>query len=448
MEPAVALTTVETALEALIHCGQPYGGLFPGLIDRRQRRMLTELPPGIPGQRIGDRAFLGSNLMHDQPTLQTLYALGIALGRPAFTEAADAYLRRFATHCTATVTGLFPWGEHSFWQLVEDRVGDGSHHVNPGHRGSPVHDHLRQAPVWLWEKLYAFNPRCVERFAEGLDYHWVEGGRVEYNRHATIQLAAPWPQHPRACDFPRHAGFYILDWAFAWSKTGRPDFLQQIRDMLDYAWPHRDARGLLTLVSRETALRPAYAPAQTLSLGVSLLESAALLDGREPELAAILRQRGCVYLEGFLAAPHDLGRGVFVLACDCETDAVRDTMPVWGSQYGVWPAAYAALTALRGFALTGHDGLLAWGQAAGRAYAAAGFPADVAVPAMDAGLALGLQAELYAAWPAPGGDASGNLLRRSAPPRGGRNRLLRLADGPRVPAARPGPPGATGTGRH
>ncbi len=393
------LKKVEGALDALIGCGAAYNGLFPSLIDRRQLKMLTALPPGIPGQRVGDRAFLGSNLMHDLPTLHTLYALGSALGRPDFTEAADAYLRRFATHCTDTGTGLFPWGEHSFWHLADDRAGDGSHNVNPGHRGSPTHDHLRQAPVWLWEKLQAFNPRCVQRFADGLDYHWVDGGRVEYNRHATIRDAAYWPRKPVACDFPRHAGFYILDWAFAWTKSGRPELLRQIRDMLDQGWPNRDARGLLPLAGRPPDSDPSAplvnAPGQTLSLAVSLLESADLLAAGAPVLAALMRQRALVYLDGFLAAPHDLAGGVFVLSSNRESGAVTGSTPVWGSKYGMWPAAYVALTALCGYGLTGRGDLLKGAETAGQAYAAAGFPSGVAVPAMDAGLALGLFAELF-----------------------------------------------------
>ncbi len=413
--PEAILQRVTAALDVLIACGEPYGGLFPSLIDRRERQMLTALPPTIAGQRIGDRAFLGSNLIHDEPTLHTLCGLGAALGRPDYTEAADAYLKRFATHCTGTVTGLFPWGEHSFWQLVEDRPGDGSHNVNPGHRGSPTHDHLRQAPVWLWDKLQTFNPLCVQRFAEGLEFHWVEDGRHEYNRHATLQTATYWPRHERACDFPRHGGFYILDWAFAWLKSDRHDFLRQIDDMLGYWWRKRDADGLLPLTSREVGTPLVGAPSQTLSLGVSLLEAAELLAAREPARAATMRARGGVYIAGFLAAPHDLEHEVFVSLIDGATGAAKEAMPVWGSRYGVWPAAYTALTALRGHALGGNAGLLAWAEAVGRAYAAAEFPVGVTVPAMDAGLALGLFAELYAttrqeAWLAHGQRLATTLL--------------------------------------
>ena len=395
------LDGVCTALDVLVECGRPYDGLFPSLIDRTRRIMLADLPPSIPGQRVGDRAHRGSNLIHDEPTLNTLYALTTALGRPRYAEAADVYLRHFATHCTNTETGLFPWGEHSFWSLDHDRVGNGTHNVNPGFRGSATHDHLRQAPVWLWEKLQAFNPRCVERFAEGLDYHWTEGKREEYIRHANIDERTYPPRGDVSCDFPRHGGFYILDWAFAYLRTGRADFLAQIRAMLDYWWTKRDARGLLLIQSRcpesSTRFHQINSPSQTLSLGVSLLETADLIVGLEPALAATMRERARVYLDGFLAAPHDPGRGVFVNLSRRDTNAATESMPVWGSVYGVWPASYTALTAMLAARLAGDGRLLAWAAAAAPAYAGTPFPAGVAVPAMDAGLALDLMADLYVA---------------------------------------------------
>ena len=65
------------------------------------------------------------------------------------------------------------------------------------------------------------------------------------------------------------------------------------------------------------------APGQTLSLAASLYEAAALLDAAEPALAAGMRRRAETYVRGFLAAPHDLQHGVFVLLCGRETNDVR-----------------------------------------------------------------------------------------------------------------------------
>ncbi|MCE2441457.1 MAG: hypothetical protein J4F39_18795 [Candidatus Latescibacteria bacterium] len=384
MTPEAILNKVCDSIDVLVEAGKPYSGLFPSMLDLETHRMLTELPPPIHGQRMGDRAFPGSNLMHDQHVLKIMYTLD----RDGYRDAADRYLHRFATHCTDTVTGLFPWGEHAYWHLVEDRVGD-SHRLGDPKKepGTTLHDHLRQAPVWLWEKLYAFNPRCVERFAEGLDYHYKDGAPREYIRHAHVERRERLDRGPESTDFPRHGGFYILDWAFACVKTRREDFLRQIRTMLDYWWPHRDAAGLLLSKTRcpETSalMHNANTPPQTVSLAASLLEAAELLDGSPPELIDLMRKRAGVYIEGFLSAPHDPDAGVFVAACRRETNEVVSTNPVWGSIYGNWPLAYVALIALCIYRMTEDERLLKWAKNAARSYLNSRLPEPVPVPAMD-----------------------------------------------------------------
>lgn len=396
MTPEAILNKVCDSIDVLVEAGKPYGGLFPSLLDLETHRMLTELPPPIHGQRMGDRAFLGSNLMHDQNLLKIMYAMG----RDGYRDAADGYLRRFATHCTGTVTGLFPWGEHAYWHLEEDRVGDSHRLALPDKApGTTLHDHLRQAPVWLWEKLHAFNPSCVERFAEGLDYHYKDGEPREYIRHAHIERRERLERGPASSDFPRHGGFYILDWSFAYGKSQRADFLMQIETMMDYWWIHRDPAGLLLSTTRgpeaPAPMHNANTPAQTVSLAASLLEAAELLDGTQSELTDRMRKRGGVYTDGFLSAPHNPDAGVFVSACRRGTNEVLNTNPVWGSIYGNWPLAYVALIALCIFRRTEDERLLNWADGAARWHLRTPFPEGVPVPAMDAGLAIELLADLY-----------------------------------------------------
>ena len=393
------LQRVCRAIDILIEAGDRYEGLFPSLIDRQTHEMLKDLPPAIEGQRDGDRSHLGSNLIHDEVTLKTMYGLSQALNRPDYARAADRYLQRFATHCTDTETGIFPWGEHAYWHVTEDRVGNSYLLRDPSRPVRTTHDHLRQAPLWLLEKIHAYNPACIARFAEGLDYHWTEGEPLEYIRHAYIEVREHYKRGARSCDFPRHGGFYIFDWAFAFQKTGRGDFVAQIRKMLDYWWPRRDELGLLLIESRSPRTDEHFyqvnAPGQTLSLGASLLEAAPMLADAEPELAALMRTRAAVYIDGFLAAPHDLEQGVFVISSKRGSNEVRGAMPIWGSKYGLWPASYVALTALCAHRLRADDRLFRWAEAVGQGYLAQPFPDGVAAPAMDAGLGLGLLADLY-----------------------------------------------------
>jgi len=381
--------------------GEPHGGLFPSVLDRRTFTVPEALPPAISGQRTGDRSFPGNNLMHDLPLLGTMYGLA-AVADGKYAAAADRYLAEWAATCTQSATGLFPWGEHAFWDLRERRIGNSYTLRGPENTTGTTHDHLRQAPVWFWKKLWGLNPRAVERFAEGLEYHWKRdehGAPTEYIRHAAVEERRYPKWGARACDFPRHGGFYLVDLACAYLRTRRADFLGHIVRLVDYWWEKRDGRGLLQIESRTPDDMPKFldtnTPGQTLSLAISLFETADLLAALEPDMAGAMRDRARVYVDGFLAAPHDVERGVFLLDCVASTNELKRPMAVWGSVYGEWPVAYTALNAMCAYRFTRDARLLDWAVAAGRAYEREPFPTDGQPPALDAGLALGLLGDLY-----------------------------------------------------
>jgi len=395
------LEKVSGALDVLIDVSQQHHGLFPSMIGLQSHEMLVEMPDPIEGQRNTDRAYLGANLIHDQATLAIMYALSCTQNKPEYATAADRYLTRFASHCTDTPSGLFPWGEHSYWHLVEDRVGN-SYADAAGMGHLPVtHDHLRQAPLWLWEKLNELNPQSVQRFADGLDNHFTEGTESEYIRHAYIMEANKRHRYgDKSNDFPRHSGFYIFDWAYAYSKSGRDELLQQIYVIMDHWWHERDERGLLLISSRLPENNEAFttdhnAVAQTLSLAASLLEAADLLDSSQPELATTMRERAATYVDGFFAAPHDLSKNLYLISSTRSTNEPVRCASIWGSVYGHWPASYIAIIALCAYRHTNDERLLTWASAVGDAYLAEPLPADLTAPAMDAGIALEVLADLH-----------------------------------------------------
>ena len=394
------LTRITSSIDILIRAADKYEGLFPSLLNLETHEMLTEAPPCIPGQRRGDRSHLGSNLIHDEITLLAMYGLGAALNRSDYAEAADRYLKSFATHCTDTVTGLFPWGEHAFWHLVDDGIGNSSRYHDPNSTNPAIHDQLRQAPTWLWAKLWEFNPRSVERFAEGLDWHWRDRTPDEYSRHGEIEVKQR-PEDYEFCsyDFPRHGGFYIQAWAFAYVRTGREDFKRQVVRMMDHWQRNRLESGLLPYCSRVTervtAFYRVHACAQTMGFAAGLWDSADIVEAKEPELASRMRGEAAAYAGALFSAPHDVENGVFYLAHK-PGDKERDTaMPIWGSVYGVWPASSIASLCLHTFRQTQDERFLRFSEAVGSFYLKSPFPKDVAVPANDAGLALEMLADLY-----------------------------------------------------
>ena len=104
------ITKICDAIDLMIESSKSYKGLFPSILHPKTGEMLTEKPPKIPGQRDGDRAHLGCNLIHDEPLLATMNALAETESKPAYAEAVDRYLAHFAQHCTRTATGPVPLG--------------------------------------------------------------------------------------------------------------------------------------------------------------------------------------------------------------------------------------------------------------------------------------------------------------------------------------------------
>lgn len=429
MDPEHTLERVTRSFNVLITAGEDHRGLFPSIADRETGALLTEAP-AIPGQRDSDRAYRGSNLMHDHPTLRAMDALAEHTGRDTYATAVGRYLETFATDCTDTPTGLFPWGEHAFWHLEADEPGNGYTQAAAIESGGVVHDHLRLAPGWLWDRLCDSNPGCLQRFADGLDYHWLGADRREYNRHASIfDRRRGEPTGDRSCDFPAHGGYFVHDLAVAYAALPREGSRQGIVRMLEYWWEQRTEWGLLPLEAHGRT--DELSLAQTLSYAVSLLDAAEVLKHcDEPGLVEMMREHAMTYLDGFLAAPHDPDDGVFLTTCrerDLRTGEFEPRagpnvtneitpMTVWGSVYGSGGDVIAkhALLVCSAHRHTDADRLLDWAVAAGEFQRSQPFPMDGIVPASgaetgnalvggesvpvvagDAGQAIGLFVDLF-----------------------------------------------------
>lgn len=375
-----ALDQVIGALDVLVAASNETKGLFPSIADPADGTLLETLPPTVPGQRNHDRAPRGNNLLHDEPIIQTMAALAATGDRPAYEAAIDRYLDTFATSCVSrsydadaggSVTGLFPWGEHAYWHLDEDRVGNSSAHDRDD-PGPAVHDHLRLVPERLWERIYARNPLAVHDFADGLTYHWNDPEDREYIRHAYITEKARYPVGDRSCDFPRHGGHYVYDWAYAYAQDPHAEYRRRIEELVDYWWIRRLDDDLLPLESRGNADRGSIG--QTLSHAVSLYEAAALLPDGASDTATRLRERGAAYGDALLDR-HDQ-RGIAPSAW-------------WASVYGGTPpgevAATRGLQLLAAYEQTGHEAFLDWAIEIGRAYRDRPFPEDGTVAIADTG---------------------------------------------------------------
>ena len=79
-----------------------------------------DTPASIPGQRHGDRSIRGGNLFHDVMLLRAADCISDLTGQAKYRDAATAYLKFYFEHCRQP-TGLFPWGEHAYWDFFAER---------------------------------------------------------------------------------------------------------------------------------------------------------------------------------------------------------------------------------------------------------------------------------------------------------------------------------------
>jgi len=194
--------------------GKEHSPMFCSLVELKTHRIPKKAPPLLRQQRRCDRAYPGGNLQHDLFTILAMDHLSNLTGDDRYAKAADAYLEFFLRRCASVGNGLFPCGEHAYWDFVKETCP------------YPTHEDLAFVPAEFLERLWAVNPKAVERHIRALTMHFLEGDQWVWNRHASI-LSDKRPTRPAA--FPRHAGFYIYQWAFLYGKTRDPKLLQLAR---------------------------------------------------------------------------------------------------------------------------------------------------------------------------------------------------------------------------
>jgi len=258
--------------------------LFAGVVDALDRRAKLHqmIPP--PGVRINDVSSLGNNLMHDVPFLETLIALTRLTGDERYERAVNEVFAFYPKHCPYPATGLFPWGEHAQWDFDLRRAMPNCI-MTPAFflkTNAIIHEHLRFAPEWFWERMWKSGPEAVVRFAHGLDRHIMNPDTFEHNRHAPLTEYAwnPIPYTGPGKDFARHAGFFIFDCLFAFKKSGDRSLLDWARRKVRYHMERRHPNGIIKGCIRTEG---ESAEGQHDSLAMSIYDAAQMLGDGTPE---------------------------------------------------------------------------------------------------------------------------------------------------------------------
>ncbi len=266
--------------------------LFAGVVDVSGRRPINGLMIPPPGIRTSDYNWAGNNLMHDIPMLEAMLHVGRLTDADRYAAAIDEMLAFYGERCPHPATGMFPWGEHAQWGFEDQRPLPCQ--FGPGLRGFTeldymIHDHLRHAPAWFWQIMWKQAPQAVVNFAHGLDGHIVDAATFEHNRHG--KMATGWwhdPQNPtrgQGKDFARHAGFFIFDALFAYSKSGDNTLLDWAKRKLQWHMDRRLPNGLVSGCARSKVENQ---EGQHDSLMLLVWEAARLLDEDDPGAAYFL----------------------------------------------------------------------------------------------------------------------------------------------------------------
>ena len=309
--------------------------MFTSLIDLETHSNPEDKPGNSPGQRYEDRSLHGGNLLQDVMLLQSMDYMSKLTGNQKYQQHVTDYLTFFLENCPHPNTGLFPWGEHAYWNFYEEQ------------NTYDTHEFLGGIPYSFWERMWKINPKAILAESDGLINHVSDFETFHFDRHANIvrPMPVPRPEKYGGMNFARHAGFYIHLWTFAYSKAKDPKYKAWAENMLEHHWNLRSpASGLPPNRKGDKDA----SSVSCLALSLSLLEAAELLPSGD-ELRKRYELAANTYLDAILRLPHKATNGEFLMTLQMD-QAPENASGVNGHPYqfgygGGLSADYAGLLA-------------------------------------------------------------------------------------------------------
>ena len=232
----------------------------------------------------------GANLLSDQPTLKTCYAVSEATGQPKYSQFADHYAGWYLTNLVDD-KGFFWWGWHRHYDVFRDE--------KLGHLGNPHEIHAIHCIAW--DRLWAVNPAAVRREIEAIwQWHVIDKQTGEVNRHGDGQ---------RGCDFAMSAGACLYAFAFLHSRTHDPVWLDRAKLLASY---YRDRRnpGTGLFPDRPNAGAARFDGSHFVTADTGLY-CHALLKSYELTGETVFRDDAVDYLKAYRRYGYDSGTGQF-----------------------------------------------------------------------------------------------------------------------------------------
>ena len=375
--------------------GPEHSPMFASILDIETQSLPLLQPELLPGQRSADRAYPGGNMQQDLLTLLTMYYVSDYVNRADYADAADAYLAFFLDHCAPVGNGLFPSGEHAFWNFYEETVE------------KPKHEELGLIPDAFLDRLWSINPTSTEQHIRSLLYHIVDEDRWYWNRHAPI--LGEHDDSIRA--IPRHGGFYIYQWSYLYKQIKQEEVLDWAKKTAEVHWHQRHPITGLTPyfvegdpIRSDDPDKAEVVTSQILALGVALLQANALLGH---DALARFEEVGRTYVHSAIdTVSHDPKHGIIIRRLYADGSPYAGDAP---DRYRFWDSWYAAsggygfqgaekfaIQVLNAYRLLGSPAYLTFAQDIWHYYQTIPDPShdDIIVPGKLAGL-IALSLDLF-----------------------------------------------------
>jgi hypothetical protein len=222
-------TAVKTCLDNMIKYGKDdYGPvqspIFVSILDVDSRccpRTPLALDENWRVVRRERRNPAGANLLLDQSLLRTMFAVSQITDNDVYAKAAECYIDYYLKNLIDK-KGFIWWGWHRHYDVYED--------IMTGHEANwhEVHANIEI----LWPKLWQINADVVKSEIEAT-WQWqvFDKKKGEINRH---------DDGCRGCDFTLTGGAIMESFAFLYTKTNNPDWLNRAKLVAGYYWNLRD----------------------------------------------------------------------------------------------------------------------------------------------------------------------------------------------------------------
>jgi len=223
------LDAVKVCLDNMIKYGRDnYGAvkspIFVSIIDVNSR-ICPQNPLPLEEQwrviRRERRNPAGANLLEDQELLKTMFALSAITGNKTYANEANSCIDYYLKNLVDK-KGFIWWGWHRHYDVYKD--------IMTGHEAN-WHEVQANLNI-LWPQLWSINYKAVISEVNST-WQWqvIDKNTGEINRH---------DDGCHGCDFTLTAGCILESFAFMYTKTNDPNWLNRSKLVANYYWNLRD----------------------------------------------------------------------------------------------------------------------------------------------------------------------------------------------------------------